>query len=104
MKTKNFASGLILVFLTIGLISCGSQPTKRLSPPAPELIETQVIKYRNLPLECTAAVEAEVVTKGQTNEDLARAYKDNLEELVTVDATHRKCRDLSQAEPASDDF
>lgn len=62
----------------IGLTSCASH---RDAPP-PLIHETTVIKRVSLPAECFDHVPTVVVGRGDTNEDVAYAYRDNLGETI----------------------
>lgn len=76
-----------------------SQPTKRLPPPAPELIKVEVIKYRALPNECTESISVVGIQRGQTNEDLARHHRANLREVADANQRLQECRDMPNEDP-----
>ena len=84
-------------------IGCTTQPTKRLPPAAPELQKIEVIKYRPLPSECTDPVELVAIQRGQTNEDLARAHRENLKTGSDLNERLQECRDLPTSEATPDD-
>lgn len=81
---------------------CTTQPTKRLPPAAPELQKIEVIKYRPLPSECTDAVDFVAIQRGQTNEDLARAHRENLKTMSDANQRLQECRDLPRRDADTD--
>ena len=87
MKMKRLPAGLLVLFLTVGLTSCASQPDAL----PPQIHKQTIAKRVALPAECFQHVDVSVVSRGDTNEDLARAYRDTVDSAVATNERLDEC-------------
>ena len=91
MRMKSWPAGLILLSLVIGLTSCAGR--QNVLPP--QIQTTTVVKRVSLPAECFRHTSTEIVARGDTNEDLARDYRDNLDAVIEDNARKDECSDMN---------
>lgn len=61
--------------------------------PPPEIIEQEVVKYRNVPDQITADIPFPDLPPEPTNKDLAQAYRDARVMIEVENAIRRQFRD-----------
>ena len=91
MKMQKLLAGLLVAFLAIGLTSCASRQAVQ----PPQIQKQTVVKRISLPADCFDHVAVEVVQQGDTNEDLAHAYRDNLDATLQSNERADECQAMN---------